>query len=131
MPLPQAQETQDAIALLDDLIPLNGASHADVVEYTVEIPMRYAQCFAVLQDGSKRPLLSPQRFIGWSGHDEDKSLLFRCNGSTLELGLTNREEAPLPGRIRNIIFEVLAPRCAATMKKFIGIDGELVYQPAT
>ena len=129
MPLPQ--QTHDAIALLDDLIPLQGASHSDVAEYKVEVPLRYAQCFAVLRDGRKLPMADPTAFIGWSGHDEDRSLLFRCGHSTLELGLTQSEEAPLPGRIRNIVFEVLAPRCATTVKKFIGIDGGLVYQPAT
>ena len=130
MPVPQLQESQDAIALLDDLIPLMGASHAEVAEYLVEVPLRYAQCFARLHDGRKVPLSHARKFLGWSEVGDDRALLFRCGSSTLELGLTDRD-APLPGRIRNIIFEVLAPRCATTMKKFTGVDGGLVYQPAS
>lgn len=128
MQQPRLQESQDAIALLDDLIPLQGASHADVVEYLVEVPLRYSQCFARLNDGRKVPLSHARKFLGWSGGNTDRSLLFRCKGSTLELGLSDRE-APLPGRIRSIIFEVLGPRCATTMKRFIGVDGGLIYQP--
>ncbi len=128
--MPLQQETHDAITLLDDLIPLQGASHADVAEYRVEVPLRYAQCFAMMRDGRKLPMANPRSFIGWSGHSDDRSLLFRCGTSTLELGLTQEDDAPLPGRIRNIIFEVLAPRCATTVKRFIGVDGGLVYQPA-
>lgn len=131
MPQPAMQETHDAIALLDDLIPLRGASHADVVEYCVEIPMRYAECLALLADGRKVALDEPRRFVGWSCHDTNRSLLFQNGGSTLELGLADSQRAALPGKIRNIIFEVLAPRCASTMKKFIGIDGGLIYQPST
>ena len=43
----------DMVAALDEAIPLQGASHADVAEYRVEIPMRYAECLAVLRDGRK------------------------------------------------------------------------------
>ena len=128
---PQGLESsRDAIGLLDDLIPLQGASHADVVEYLVETPLRYSQCFARLGDGRKVPLSQARKFLGWTGDGNDRSLLFRCRNSTLELGVTERD-APLPGRIRSIIFEVLAPRCATTMKKFTGVDGGLVYQPAS
>lgn len=132
MPLPQQSlpTSQDAIALLDDLIPLQGASHADVVEYLVEVPLQYSQCLARLEDGRKVPLSQARKFIGWAGESTDRALLFRCKESTLELGLTDRD-APSPGRIRSIIFEVLGPRCAKTMKKFTGVDGGLVYQPAT
>jgi len=36
------------VSVLDDAIPLQGASHAEVSEYVVESPMRYAECFAVM-----------------------------------------------------------------------------------
>ena len=92
--------------------------------------MRYAECVALLDDGRKVALAQPRRFIGWSGHGEDRTLLFRNSGSTLELGLSDNDGAPLPGKIRSIIFEDLASRGANSMKKYIGIDGGLVHQPA-
>mgnify|MGYP001824429162 FL=1 len=57
------------VRALDDAIPLQGASHADVCEYVVEIPMRYAECFALLNDGRKVGLKNPRQFVGWSRHD--------------------------------------------------------------
>ncbi len=41
------------LKILDEVIPLDGASHTDVVNYSVEIPLRYAECFALLCDGRK------------------------------------------------------------------------------
>lgn len=135
MPLPALQKTYDATALLDDFIPLRDASHADVVEYCVEIPTRYAQCVALLTDGRKVTLAQPHKFIGWSSHSASRSLLFRNSEATLEIGVTDsqyieKQPAALPGKIRSIIFDVVAPRCASTMKKFIGTDGGLIFQPA-
>ena len=128
--MPLSQTTPDAAALLDELIPLQGASHADVVEYRVEVPLRYAQCIAALSDGRKVPLSDPRAFVGWAGAKSERSLLFRCGQASLELGLASQADASLPGRIRNIVFEALAPRCATTVRRFIGVDGGLVYQPA-
>ena len=71
--------------ILDNLVPLNNASHADVVEYRVEIPMRYAECYAVLRDGSTARLQNPRAFLGWSSHAERRSLLFRYNDIALEV----------------------------------------------
>jgi hypothetical protein len=48
--------------ILDELIPLRRGSHADVVEYRVEIPMRYAECHAILADGSRVAFRNPRRF---------------------------------------------------------------------
>ncbi len=65
---------QNTARILDDLIPLRGASHADVVEYRVEIPMRYAECHALLTDGRKVRLVDSRKFLGWSSHDSRRSL---------------------------------------------------------
>lgn len=131
MPTLKRHEAEDAIAVLDDLIPLRCASHADVVEYCVDIPIRYAECFARLADGRKVALQSPRKFVGWSSHTKNRSLLFRGKTSTLQLDIGSSSDISLPGKIRNIVFEFLAPRSADTMKKFIGIDGSLLYQPVS
>jgi hypothetical protein len=128
---PKRHEAEDAIAVLDDLIPLRHASHADVIEYCVDIPIRYAECYARLIDGRKVALQDPRKFVGWSSHKQSRSLLFRGKTSTLELDIGAANSISLPGRIRNIVFEFLAPRSAETMRKFIGIDGSLLYQPVS
>ena len=125
-------------AYLDQVIPLKGASHADVVSYSVEIPMRYAECFATLRDGRKVRLADRRRFIGWSGDANKRALLFRKNLLHIELrtdkGLNG--SAPGPGGICDIVLES-AVRSVQTAeqqqqdaeRKFVGIDGSLVSLP--
>lgn len=131
MPLPQPQESLDAVTLLDDLIPLRDASHTDVVEYSVEVPFRYAECYALLQDGRKVSLLEPRKFVGWSSHNPNRTLLFRVNGAHLELDVADELAGQAPGKIHSISLEAMALRCANTVRKFIGIDGDLMLLPTT
>ena len=131
MPLPQQQESLDAVTLLDDLIPLRDASHTDVVEYSVEVPFRYAECYALLQDGRKVSLLEPRKFVGWSSHNPNRTLLFRVNGAHLELDVADELAGQAPGKIHSISLEAMALRCANTVRKFIGIDGDLMLLPTT
>ena len=106
-PVRGAAVIEYAIDFLDRTIPLNGASHADVAEYVVEIPMRYAECFAVTPDGNKVSFRDRRQFVGWSGHDPRCSLLFVNNGLHIEIDTdpdhpVGREA---PGNIRDIILE--------------------------
>ena len=129
MPLPQQQESLDAVTLLDDLIPLRDASHTEVVEYSVEVPYRYAECYALLQDGRKVSLVEPRKFVGWSSHKPSRTLLFRVNGTHLKLDVADELAGQAPGKIHSISLEAMALRCANTMRKFIGIDGDLMLLP--
>ena len=118
------------VDLLDRMIPLKGASHADVVEYSVEIPMRYAEFVAVLKDGRKIGLQDPGAFAGWSSHSPRRSLLFRYGESHLEIEVGRRQATQAPGNIRNVILLEAAKRQLTAVRKFIGIDGALVLLPA-
>ena len=119
----------DMVSLLDEAIPLRGASHADVVEYRVEIPMRYAECFAVLGDGRKVGLKDPRKFKGWSRHSPDRSLLFRSNGKHFEVAVEARLRGKAPGCIREVYLESRSERRSSLARKFIGVDGDLVILP--
>ena len=127
---PKPQESQDAVTLLDELIPLRGARHSDVVEYSVEVPFFYAECYALLQDGRKVGLVEPRKFVGWSSYKPSRTLLFRVNGAHLELDVEDELAGQAPGKIHNITLEAMALRCADTMRKFIGINGDLLHLPA-
>ena len=115
--------------ILDDLIPLRDASHADVVEYRVEIPMRYAECCAVMADGSKARFVDPRKFLGWSSHDERRSLLFRNDDMTLEVEVDNA--AIERDTVRRIKRQAALSQGASRLRKFIGIDGDVLILPAT
>lgn len=119
----------DMVKALDEAIPLQGASHADVVEYCVEIPMRYAECLAVLTDGRKVGLQKPRQFKGWSQHSPNRSLLFRSNGKHFEVAVEERLRGNAPGCIREVYLEARSERRSSLARKFIGVDGDLVILP--
>jgi len=77
---------------LDRMIPLQGASHADVVEYSVDVPLRYAQCFAHLADGRKVRLQVASQFLGWSGHQGKRSFLFQKGWRRIEVQAAARRQ---------------------------------------
>ena len=123
-------DSEDMVEVLDEAIPLDGASHADVVEYVVEIPMRYAECKALLADGRKVGLQRPRQFVGFSKHAPNRSLLFRANnGKHFEVAVEERLRGRTPGCIRQVLLEARSERRSSQARKFIGIDGDLVILP--
>ena len=120
---------ENTARILDSLIPLRNASHADVVEYRVQIPMRYAECVAVLADGRTARFAEPRKFLGWSSHDERRSLLFRHHGITLEVEVDNLAAERARGTVRRINLQAAFREGASRLKKFIGIDGGLIIVP--
>ena len=129
-PCADAGLLENTAKILDSLIPLRGASHADVVEYRVVIPMRYAECHAVLADGSKTRLVNPRKFLGWSSYDARRSLLFRNNDMAIEVEIDNQAASRDRSTVRSINLQAAIREGASQIKKFIGIDGNLLTLPA-
>lgn len=112
---------------LDRTLPLSGASHADVDSYTVEIPMRYAKCFAILKDGRKVEFAERREFCGWTGYNGKRSFLFKHDDLHIELR-TDPEHVigrNAPGHLRNIrltsVSEIMEN--TAECSKYISVDG--------
>jgi len=63
---------------LDELIPLHGASHTEVVDYRVSVPFRYAEVRARLANGATARLADTRQFLGWLGYGANPTLLFKC-----------------------------------------------------
>jgi malate synthase len=122
---------ENSARILDSLVPLRNASHADAVEYRVEIPMRYAECMAILADGRKATFLEPRNFLGWSSHDARRSLLFRHNDIALEVEIDNLAAERACGIVRSINLQAALRSTANRIKKFIGVDGSQLTLPAT
>jgi hypothetical protein len=129
-PQGDARLLENTARILDNLIPLRQGSHADVVEYRVEIPMRYAECVAVLADGSTVRFMNPRKFLGWSSHEARRSLLFRNNDITLEVEVDNCAAEKKNSTVRSINLQAAMREGANRIKKFIGIDGDLLILPA-
>ena len=99
---------RSATELLDQTIPLAGASHSEVECYGVDIPMRYATLYAVLTDGRKARLRDARKFSGWSGWEGRRSFLFRSSGLNIEI--QTDASAPIdvgaPGKMYDLIVEL-------------------------
>jgi len=100
---------------LDREIPLNGASHADVVSYAVDVPLRYAQCFATLRDGRTARLCDPRQFVGWSRSENDRCLLFESG--------SGRILVPASSEIQQRVDR----RRDDTVRRFITRDGGMLF----
>lgn len=70
---------------LDRMLPLQNASHADVEQYGVDIPLRYSECFAKLRDGRIVRLRDARQFKGWVGMNGSRRLLFANGHGSIEL----------------------------------------------
>jgi hypothetical protein len=81
----------NSVPFLDSSIPLKDASHGDVVSYSVETIWRKAECFAILKDGSRAKLRDAWQFVGYTGHNPARRLLFRHNGLHIEVQLNSEQ----------------------------------------
>jgi len=79
------------VSFLDWTIPLKGASHGDVVRYDIETIWRNAECIATLVDGRRVKLRDSWQFIGYTGSDPVRCLLFHSNGSHIEVRIDSDE----------------------------------------
>jgi len=75
----------DTATFLDRLLPLKDASHAEVEYYGVDVPMRYSECFARLVDGRVVRLRDGRQFLGWTGMNGGRRLLFGNGEARIEL----------------------------------------------
>lgn len=96
---------------LDEAVPLDGASHEDVVGYRVETIWRKAECVAVLRSGREVRLRDAWQFVGYCGRSRLCSLLFCNSGTHIELRLCK----PDPQQVNAIEF--------GAKRKFVGVDG--------
>jgi hypothetical protein len=75
----------ESTEFLDRKLPLVGASHADVVNYSVDVPLSFASCFATLNDGRKVRFRDSGKFLGWSDAGRKRTLLFRSGRRRIEI----------------------------------------------
>ena len=111
----QQHEQIETTQFLDQALPLHGASHATVVSYGVDTPMRYSECFATLADGRVVRLKDPRQFIGWSGMNGNRRLLFRSEAGRILIPSSDGSR------------EAAEERRSKSLHKFITRDGGLLF----
>jgi len=109
------QEQIEKAKFLDQMMPLNGASHAEAVSYGVDTPMRYSECFAKLADGRVVRLKDSRQFIGWSGMNGSCRLLFRSDVGRILIPATVSQQ------------QIAQERRSSGLHKFITRDGGLLF----
>jgi hypothetical protein len=104
------RERKSTAQYLDKLAPLQGASHSEVIDYTVTVPMRYAELRARLANGTTTRLVDSKQFLGWLGYGANPTLLFDCGTQRVVVATSTRPQS--------------------TTGKFIARDGSQVPQLA-
>lgn len=72
------RERNKTAQYLDEIAPLQGASHSEVVDYSVSVPFFYAELRARLANGQITRLIDSSQFLGWLGYGANPTLLFAC-----------------------------------------------------
>lgn len=89
------RERSKTAQFLDELAPLQGASHGEVIDYSVTVPFFYAELRARLANGSSTGLVDSSQFLGWFGYGANPTLLFNC-GNRRVVVETGRQQNPPP-----------------------------------
>jgi malate synthase len=93
---------------LDAAVPLEGASHAEVVAYGIgAADSGVRQLRALLDNGGNTGLVDPDQFVGFVGEDDPSSVLLRHNGLHLDIQI-NRDDpvgAVHPAGVADVILE--------------------------
>lgn len=85
-------ERKQAAKFLDQIIPLTGASHTEVVDYLVSVPMRYAEVVARLANGRTARLANAKQFLGWRGYGSNPTMLFACGDRRVVVDTGHRQD---------------------------------------
>jgi len=102
----------------DRLLPLTRARLSRVVDLGIDIPMRYAECYLVLDDGTRVRLRDRSQLLGWTGPEHRRRFFFQAGRQILRID-TN---ALRRDRIQSI--ETIAPMasCFATTPMDPSVD---------
>jgi malate synthase len=74
-----------AAQFLDEAVPLDGASHSDVVAYGIGAGRGGRELRAILEGGGNTGLADPAQFAGFIDEDDPKSILLKNNGLHVEI----------------------------------------------
>ena len=80
---------------LDNLVPLDEGSFANVVDLGIDIPLRFAECYALLDDGRRVRLKDRRQLLGWSGNQHRRSYYFRSGGTIVCVRTNTSHRAPV------------------------------------
>jgi malate synthase len=79
-----------AAAFLDQAVPLEGASHVDVIAYAIGEGNGVRHLRAILNDGNSTGLADPDQFAGFVDENDPSAVLLRNHGLHIEIQIDRR-----------------------------------------
>jgi malate synthase len=74
-----------AARFLDEAVPLEGASHTEVIAYAIGAGPRGRELRVMVEGGGNTGLADPAQFVGFIDEDDPKSILLKNNGLHIEI----------------------------------------------
>lgn len=104
--------------MLDSRIPLLGVSYSDIIDASIDIPMRYAEFYALTRDGTRVRLQDARHFLGWSRSAAGRSFYFKVGRDVIRLRVS-----PIEGEgIRDVMCWTQPRTCAALSRQDPRVD---------
>ncbi|MFU8816984.1 MAG: malate synthase G [Pseudomonadales bacterium] len=96
-----------AAEFLDQAVPLDGASHSEVVAYGIGEGGGGRQLRAVLSNGGNTGLMDPEQFAGFVGEAEPSALLLKNSGLHVEIQIDPNHPvgAAHPAGVKDVVLE--------------------------
>ena len=95
-------------SILDEVFPLVGASHTDVISYGIGESSDEKRAFrAIINDGNSTGLLETEQFVGFLGEPDPTSILLKHNGLHFEIQIDRDHNvgAVHPAGVKDVVVE--------------------------
>jgi malate synthase len=96
-----------AAQFLDDTVPLDGASHRDVIAYGIGSGPGGRELRAILEGGGNTGLADADQFVGFIDEDDPKSVLLKNNGLHVEIQIDREHPVGTAHRagVKDVVLE--------------------------
>ena len=95
-------------SILDEVFPLVGASHTDVISYGIGESSDEKRAFrAIINDGNSTGLLETEQFVGFLGEPDPTSILLKHNGLHFEIQIDRDHNVGSvhPAGVKDVVVE--------------------------
>jgi malate synthase len=96
-----------AARFLDEAVPLDAASHSEVVAYGIGNDGGRRQLRAILDNGGNTGLADPEQFVGFVDEDQPRAILLKNNGLHVEIQIDPGHPvgAVHPAGVKDVLME--------------------------
>jgi malate synthase len=115
-----------AAQFLDETVPLDGASHRDVIAYGIGEGGGRRQLRAILNDGGNTGLADPEQFVGYVGEHEPSAILLKNNGLHVEIQIDSKHPvgAAHPAGVKDVVLEAAITTIQDCEDSVAAVDAE-------